>query len=69
MVKTANVFLIKIKNYSYMKKSKKFVNVYKITINEIPTVVNFFDYEVNEEDLEDDEYEFFEEELLEIAKE
>ena len=52
-----------------MKKSKKFVNVYKITINEIPTVVNFFDYEVNEEDLEDDEYEFFEEELLEIAKE
>ena len=52
-----------------MKKNKKIVNVYKITTNEIPTVVNFFDYEVNEEDLEDDEYDLFEEELLEIAKE
>ena len=52
-----------------MGKDKKIVKAYKITTNEIPTVVNFFDYEVNEEDLEDDEYEFFEEELLEIAKE
>ena len=52
-----------------MQKDKKIVKAYNSTVNEIPTVVDFYDFEVSEEDIDDDEYEFFEEDLLEVAKE
>ena len=52
-----------------MQKDKKIVKAYMSTANEIPTVVDFYDFEVSEEDIDDDEYEFFEEDLLEVAKE
>ena len=52
-----------------MQKDKKIVKAYKSTVNEIPTVVDFYDFEVTEEDIDDDEYDFFEEMSEETSKE
>ena len=39
-----------------MHKNKKIVKVYRNTTSEIPTVVDFFDFEVSEENANDDDF-------------